>query len=263
MASASTIWALPTTNPTRHPGIEWPLVSVYNSTPTSAPPASSRLGGGVPVESEVGVGEVVDQEHLVLLGEADETLEEAELDAGGGGVVGNEVRITRGRGHEPRKASSIREKKSASIEWGRSHLGPGQHRGVDVDRVARVGDQGEVPRLHQRPHQVSQAFLGPDGADHLGIGVEVDPEAAPVALGDRPAQVGETARGGVPMVAWVARRLDQLVHHKWGAWDVRVAKPEVNDVVAGLSRLQLALVDRGEHIRRQPIDPSEIHGDRW
>ena len=75
LASASTIWALPTTNPIRHPGIEWPLV-----TSLSTDVRTSRLEQArrrVAVEPEVGVGKVMDEEDLVLSGEADETLEEA------------------------------------------------------------------------------------------------------------------------------------------------------------------------------------------
>src|SRR3546814_11426363 len=45
--------------------------------------------GRVPaVEAELGVGVVVDDDDLVLASEVDELLEEVEVDAGGGGVVG-------------------------------------------------------------------------------------------------------------------------------------------------------------------------------
>src|SRR3546814_12808504 len=49
--------------------------------------------GRVPaVEAELGVGVVVDDDDLVLASEVDELLEEVEVDAGGGGVVGERDR---------------------------------------------------------------------------------------------------------------------------------------------------------------------------
>ena len=53
----------------------------------------------VPVEDEVRVGEVVDDQHLVLFGERDDALEEVEVHHLGRRVVGKERIIIFGLGH--------------------------------------------------------------------------------------------------------------------------------------------------------------------
>ena len=56
-------------------------------------------GRDVAVEGDVGVGEVVDQEHLLLLGEATSLSKKARSTQAVVGLWGNEKMITRGRGH--------------------------------------------------------------------------------------------------------------------------------------------------------------------
>jgi len=47
---------------------------------------------------------------------------------------------------------------------------------------------------------VGQAFLGADGVDGLGLGVDVDAELAAVQVGDGEPELGNAAAGGVPVV---------------------------------------------------------------
>ena len=61
------------------------------------------------------------------------------------------------------------------------------------------------------------------------------------------------------MVARVVGGLGQLVHRDVGRGQVGVAEAEVDDVPAGSPRHRLEVVDGGEHIGRQPVDPAELH----
>ena len=67
----------------------YPLDIVVNSQPTSlAPFADEEARRLVAVEADVAVGEVVDHEEAVLLGQADDLLEEAGIDDRRRRVVG-------------------------------------------------------------------------------------------------------------------------------------------------------------------------------
>src|SRR3989304_1045199 len=58
-----------------------------------------------------------------------------------------------------------------------------------------------------------------------------------------------------------ARRLTELVHDVLGGGLVRVAHPEVNDVLPPGPGLDLEVVHDAEDVRRQPLDPCEFrHG---
>ena len=76
-----------------------------------------------------------------------------------------------------------------------AHVGACEHRGIDVDRIGGLGDQRHVAWLHQRPHQMRQPFLCPDGVNDLGFRVDGDVVAPQVTVGHRLAQVGQPARG--------------------------------------------------------------------
>ncbi len=90
-------------------------------------------------------------------------------------------------------------------------LGPRQDGGVDMDRIRRFGNQRHVSGLNERPHEMRQPFLRPDGVDDLGLGIEFHSVAAQVAIGDRLPEVRDAARRRVPVVLLVLRRLDEFV----------------------------------------------------
>ena len=150
---------------------------------------------------------------------------------------------------------------SRALQGHLAHVGAGEERAPDVDRVRRRGHQRGVPRADEHPHEVREALLGADGRHHLGLGVELDGELAPVEVGDRAAQLGDAPRGGVAVVARVVGGLGELVHRHVGRGQVGVPEAEVDDVTAGSPRRRLQVVDRGEDVGRQPVDPAELH--RW
>ena len=152
------------------------------------------------------------EQHVVLAGEVDHALHEVEVDARG-------RRVVRERQHDHARArprvfprlEQVVEEVLLGPEAHVAHLGTGEDRAPDVDRVRRAGHERGVARTEQHPHEVGEALLGADGAAHLRLGVEVDAELAPVEVGDRQAQLRDAAAGRVAVVARVAHRLDELV----------------------------------------------------
>ena len=214
----------------------------------------------VPVEAQVGVGVVVHDQHLAVPGPVDHLLHEVEVDAGGGGVVGD--RDHRHPGLGPAVVPGELHPVDELVAVGEGHLpdlGAGEQRPVDVDRVAGGGHQAGVAGLQQHPHEVAEPLLGPDGVDDLGVGVEVHPEAALVQGGDVAPQRRQAPAGRVPVIAGVAGRLAQLVYRDLRRRQVGVAEPEVDDVGALVAELDLQVVDDREDVGREAVDPAEVH----
>ncbi len=107
---------------------------------------------------------------------------------------------------------------------------------------------------------MGKTLLGPDGGDDLAIGVEPDTEPPLVSVGDGLAQVGQPARRRVAVVARAPGSLRQLLHRHVGRRDVRVAEPEIDDVVAPAPGLDLQLVHPCKDIRRNAVDAPKLHG---
>ena len=124
------------------------------------------------------------------------------------------------------------------------------------------GTERAVTGAEQHPHEVRQPFFGPDGRDHLGLGVELDAEAAQVERGDGLAQLGDALAGRVPVVLRVVDGLGQLLDGRVGRRQVGVAEPEVDDVATGSTGRQLQRLDVREDVRGQAVDPSELHRAR-
>ena len=123
----------------------------------------------VPVEREVGVGEVVHDEHLALARERDDPLHEVELDGRRGRVVREERSSTRGRGDARPYASARFAKRSARRHRDLEHARTREHGRVDVDGVARRGHEGGVAGLDEHPHEVHETLLRAHGRDDLGL----------------------------------------------------------------------------------------------
>ena len=61
------------------------------------------------------------------------------------------------------------------------------------------------------------------------------------------------------MVARVLRRLAELLDREVGRGEVGVAEAEVDDVVTGAAELEREVADHREDVRRQVVDPAELH----
>jgi hypothetical protein len=108
---------------------------------------------------------------------------------------------------------------------------------------------------------MGEPLLGADGRDRLRLRIELDVVALAVPGRDRLAQAGDALGGRIAVVARVARRFHQLVDDVLGRGLVGVAHPEVDDVFTIGPGFRLQVIDDGEDVRREPLDPIEVvHG---
>ena len=165
-----------------------------------------EAGRDVAVVGRLRVGVVVDDEDLVLAGEGDDHLEEALGDDRAGRVV----RVV--EEHQPRLGGDVggdRAEVGREAELGdqRQQLRrrAGEDRAAGVDRVAGVGGEGDVAGVEEGEAEVVDALLGADRRDHLGLGVDLDPEAAVVEVGEGLAELAR-GRGCSGTGGWPGRR---------------------------------------------------------
>jgi hypothetical protein len=137
-------------------------------------------------------------------------------------------------------------------------LGAGDDRAEDVDGVAGIGHGDGVLAIEHGETEVGDAFLGADGDDGLGFGIEIDVVAALVPVADGLAQAGQAAGERVAMGRGLLRGLDQLVDDVLRRCAVGVAHAEVDDVFAALAGGGFQFACDVEYVRRQPRQPSEL-----
>lgn len=126
---------------------------------------------------------------VVFLGQGHHALEERQVDALGGRVAGEAQHHHLGlRNRLAHGALEFLEEVHARRHAHGADVGAGDDRAVDVDRVAGVGHQHGIATVQGGQHQVRQAFLGADGDDGFGIGIELDRVAALVPVTDGLAQ---------------------------------------------------------------------------
>ena len=216
-------------------------------------------GRPVAVEREVGVREVVHDHQPVLARELHHLDEEVALDAHGGRVVREREDEQLGlRPGELRRLLQPPEEVSIGGQRNRSQVAVRDDDRVRVDRIGRVRDEGAVAGLQHRQRQVRHAFLGADGGDDLGVRVQLDVVAVAVPLRHRHPQPRDAAGGRVAVVLRILGGLDELVDDVLGRRHVRIAHAEVDHVLAARPRLRLEVVDDGEDVGRQALDPVEI-----
>jgi hypothetical protein len=210
----------------------------------------------VVVEHDVGIREVVHDEDVVLFGDGDHPLEEAEIDALGG-------RVRRKTQYE--HFGLRRELADGALELGeeihagrhahRADIGAGDDRAVDVDRIRRIGHEHRVAALQAREHQVREAFLRADRDDGLAVHVELDAITPLIPGADRAAQPRNAFRYGIAVRVLAARSLHQLVDDVRRRGTVGVAHRQVDHVLAAPARRHLQLVGNVEDVRRKPLNP--------
>ena len=226
-------------------------------------------GRRVAVEVDLGVGEVGEHPEVVLLREADQVAVEVE--------VADLRRRVRREGDDQRHRLRHRVGDGA-VERAQVLLGvepavvqrrdvaqraAGDHEAVGVDRVARVRHQHDVAGRGDRHREVGEPLLGAEGGDHLGLGVELHPEAAGVVAGLGAAQAGDALGRRIAVGARAAHGLDELLDDMRGRVHVGVAHAEVDDVHALGAVAGLQPVDLGEDVRGQALDAVELFVGHW
>gem|GEM_PF-6943340 len=203
-------------------------------------------------------------QHAILLGQGHHALEEVQLHALRGGV-GRET-----EDHHLRLGDRFADGPLEFVEevhsrhqWHRTHLGSGDHRPVDMDRVAGVGHQHRVALVESSQHQVRQAFLRADGDDGFTFRVDLDLVAFLVPVGDGPTQARDATRGGVAVGIFTLGDLHQLFDDvRWGG-AVGVAHAQVDDVLATAAGSHLEFGSDIEDVRGETIDARKAARRTW
>ncbi|OMP13380.1 hypothetical protein COLO4_01793, partial [Corchorus olitorius] len=207
------------------------------------------------VVDDVGIGQVVDHQHAILLGQFNHPLEEVQLHALRRRVRGeaedHHLRLRNGLADGPLQ---LGEEVHARDQRHRTHLGAGDYRAVDVDRVAGVGHQHRVAVVQGSQHQVCQAFLGADGNDGFALGVDLDLVAVLVPARNRAAQTGDASGSGIAVGVFTLGDLHQLLDDVRRRGPVGVAHAQVDDVLATTARGHLEFGGDVEDVGGETID---------
>ena len=140
----------------------------------------------------------------------------------------------------------------------RANVGTRNHRAVNVDRVARVGHQHGVPAIERSQHEMRQPFLGADGHDGFGIGVDVDRIPALVPVGNGLAQAGNALGHGVAVCRGAHGSFDQLVDNMLRRGAIRIAHAHVDNVFAPAPRGHFQFGRDVEHVGWKTLDAGEF-----
>ena len=133
-------------------------------------------------------------------------------------------------------------------------LASGKHRTGGVDRVPRVRDQRDIPRVYQAQGHVPDPLLRPDEWQDLRIGVERHPKPLLVPARDGPAELGKAIALRVAVIRRHLGLFPQAVQDVLRCWDVRVPDGERDDVDS-LGPLRGYLPrDLDEQVRGQLVD---------
>ncbi len=201
----------------------------------------------------------MDDHHVVLRRERDHALEEGQVDDLRGGVARKRQHH---RARLRRRAldgiAQVVEKVVAPRDRHAHDRAARDHHGIAVDRVRRIRDQHAVFRREDREHQVADALLRPDGDDRLGFGIERNVVAPAVPVGDGEAELVQSARHRVPVVARLVDGAVQMREDLGRRRLIRVAHAHVDHVLARAPRGVLQLDDLGQHVRRQARNAEEL-----
>ncbi len=214
----------------------------------------------VAVESDIRVGEVVDEDELALEGQVDEPLHQLRSRDRSG-------RVVRERDdHDPRRGLRSVDRlldpahEVVRIDSRMHDRGAGEPRRDEVDGVGGARHDGAVASLEQHPHQVSEALLRTDRADDVHVGVEGDAELARIPLADGLTQVRQPAAGGVPVIHRLGRSLGELVDRDLRRRDIGIAETEIDHVATLSPKLTLQLVDGRENVRGEIVNSTKLQG---
>jgi len=107
-----------------------------------------------------------------------------------------------------------------------------------------------------------QTFLGTDGHDGLGFGIERDGVAGLIPVADGAAQARDAARDRIAMGVSASSGFHQFLHDMGWSRLIGIAHAEIDDVLAASAGLGLQLVDDVEDVRGQAFDALKVgvHG---
>jgi hypothetical protein len=200
----------------------------------------------------------VNHKDVVLFGQRDDFFEEGQLHALGGGVAGKAQHHHLGLGvAAPDGALQLGEKVHPGHQRHAANVGPGDHRAVDVNRVAGVGHQHGVAPVQRGQHQVRQTLFGPDGDDGLGVGVDRHAVTIRIPVADGAAQAWNAFAGRVAVGIGALDDLGELGHDVGRGGPIGVAHAQVDDVFATAAGGEFELGRDVEDVGGKAVDARE------
>ena len=201
----------------------------------------------------------MDEPDAELFAQGDQALEEGQVDALGGRVGGEVDDEDFGpRGHAGDGGFDLGEELGGGVNGEREDVCAGDDGAVDVDGVARIGDENGVAAIEDGEAEVGDAFFRADGDDGLGGGVEVDVVARTVPVTNGLTQAGDALGERVAVGALVARGFNHLVDDVGGGGAVGVSHAEVDNVFAALAGGGLELSGYVEDVGRKALEAGEV-----
>ena len=137
-------------------------------------PAGFKPGGRlVAVEGDVRVGEVVDDQDVMLLCQSDDFFEERQIHALRRRIARevDDQELGLGIGVADR-AFEFLEKIDVRVHGHVVNVGARDHRTVDVYRIARIGHEHDIAAIERGEGQVRDAFFRSDQWQNFCVGIE-------------------------------------------------------------------------------------------
>ena len=212
-----------------------------------------------PVEDDVAVGVVVNDQQVMGTGELDDLGVDLRRAHRAHRVCRQRHHHVLGTvGHLGVDAVHVGQEVVLGRERVEGKLGPDHHGRGAKQRVARVGDEHRVALVEQRQRQAAHALLrAVDAHDHVGR--DSDAEAALVVGADGVLELGKVRDGILPVVG-VLRGRHERVHHVRRRLEVRRAHREVDDRATLGLELVPAVVERGEDLVAKLVESlRELH----
>ena len=222
-----------------------------------------EAGGLVAVEDQVGIGQVMDDPDVVLLGEFHDLFKEGQVGHFRGGVVGiaQEKQLGTGPGLLG-GGGQVLEKVTAGPDGHAAHVGTGDDGRILVDGIGGVGSQHYVAGREHGQRKMGETFLGAHGHDGFGVGIEVHIIEALVAFAHGVAQMGDAAGERIAMIHRLLCGFHQLVHDVRRGGNVGISHAEVNDIDILATQLHFKVAYHRENVGGQALDARELfHGD--
>jgi hypothetical protein len=93
----------------------------------------------------------------------------------------------------PDRFLEMAEKFFARGQRNAAQIAAGEHHGVLMNRIGWTRAKNDVARIDGGPSEVRDAFLGTDGDDRFGIGIEIHSIAALIPVANRHTQLVDAA----------------------------------------------------------------------
>ena len=209
-----------------------------------------------PVEDDVPVGEVVDDEGAGLVRVLDRGRERP-VGHADRARVGGKVEEERGD-VVARRSVEVGSPAGLAVERHVSGRGAGERRPGRVVRVVGVGEDDRLPALGSDERELADRRLRPGHDRDLGVRVELDAVDVAVPSRDRLPQRGQPAKRRVSVSRRLVRRLGERVDHVLRRPDLGIPAPEVDERLALERRVPRDLREqRSEVLLREPFESGE------